>query len=72
MLISTSSAELMTLKVGQQFESATLQILDQAFTQVGTIRLSPARVAAVKSSGELKSLVLSLALSGKALAASFP
>jgi len=70
--ISTSSAALMSLNVGQQFENAVLQIIDQTGMLVSTIRLSPARVAEVKSTGEATALVLSLVVSGKNLAVSFP
>jgi archaellum biogenesis protein FlaJ (TadC family) len=60
------------VQVGQQFDSATLQVFDGTGTPLATYRLSSVEVTAVRLSGEAEAATQGMTLSFKALAVSFP
>ena len=59
-------------QVGQQFDSAALQIFDEAGTLLATYNLSSVEVTAVRLSGEAEIATQGITLSFKTLAVSLP
>jgi hypothetical protein len=60
------------LQVGQRFDAATLQIVDETGQGIARYRLSSVRVRAVRGAGESAAIIQEVVFSGKAVTFSSP
>jgi hypothetical protein len=61
-----------TVQVGQQFDSATLQIFDGTGAPLGTYRLSSVEITGIRLSGDAETATQAITLSFKTLAVGVP
>jgi hypothetical protein len=69
-----SAADLVNLEVGQQFDSAQVEVIDSGFTVVATYTLSGVKVTAVRNSAESTTPVRTqeIVTSGRTLSVTTP